>query len=199
MENTNKTTKMPEANNEAKDSGPCIVCGKQTPRLCLICGEDFICSELCNEPDLLPAAHMPACKEDESTTGYDLKTCLAMDRLPSKPQTMQDFGFDRCDARSDKQNLWGVYHTLVVSYGISAPQLNRWSAARELRKHIAELFDDRGRAEEFYGINENYVDWFKTHAHVFDGGIHGSGGGTQAEETGDFWPNLRGRLNQAFF
>lgn len=193
MENTNEATKMPEA------SGPCIVCRRQTPRLCLICGEDFVCSEMCNVPDNLPAAHLPTCKEDETTTGYDLKVRMVKDIPPTNPQTIKDFGFDRCDTESDKRKLLGIYYTLVVAFGISGAQLNRWSAAQVLRENIAELFDNPDRAEEGHTIRKEYVDWFKKHAHVFDGGKHGPGADTQAKETGEFWPNLRGRLDRAFF
>ncbi|KAK8102085.1 hypothetical protein PG984_015231 [Apiospora sp. TS-2023a] len=199
MEKTNEATKMPEVKDETKHSGPCIVCGKQTPRLCLICGEDFVCREMCNVPDNLPAAHIRNCREDETTTGYDLKVCMVREIPATNTQTAKDFGFDRCATEADKRTLLGVYYTLVVGFGISGAQLNRWSAARALRDNIAELYDNRlERAEEDYVVPEEYLDWFKKHAHVFDGGIHGSGNCTQAEETGDFWPNLRGRLDRAF-
>ncbi|KAK7917788.1 hypothetical protein PG985_011396 [Apiospora marii] len=195
MENTNEATKMPESKDETKTNGPCIVCGKKTERTCFTCGEDFVCSWPCNEADNLLAVHNPACDKHKETSADDILSCIGGDRLPVRPQTVKDFGFDRCLVIEDKSQLMGTYRTLVTTFGVRAPKLHEWRVAQELHPNIAKIF---GTERAKNNVPVVYLDWFKKHAYVFDGGLHGSFTGTQAKETGDFWPNLRGRLDRAF-
>ena len=50
---------------------------------------------------------------------------LQLGQLPECPQTLQDFGFDRC-AEEDRDGLLRVYRLMFIYPGLAAPVLQKW-------------------------------------------------------------------------
>ncbi|KAK8073417.1 hypothetical protein PG994_004316 [Apiospora phragmitis] len=201
MENTNEATQTPEATaeeakpkweDETKGTGSCIVCGNNTGRLCYTCGAAFVCSMWCNAET--PRIYWPAYHSHEKTSADDLKLSVASSDIPTDPVVCKHFGFDRCTSAEERSQLAGVFHIVLVEIAISPPQLNGWREAKLLHKNIAKLLasDHRNLRDEDPYISPVYPAWFKSHADVFDGGIHAT---DASAETRIFWGNLQGHLN----
>ena len=60
-------------------------------------------------------------------------------QLPGCPQTLQDFGFDRC-AEEDRDGLLRVYRLMFIYPGLAAPVLQKWRVSQApcfLNDHFA--------------------------------------------------------------
>ncbi|KAK8099615.1 uncharacterized protein PG998_012856 [Apiospora kogelbergensis] len=168
-------------------AGPCIICRTPTTRHCFTCSGPFICSFGCNKPNGCPAApHAAPCGHAGQTTADALKCNLVEEGLiPADRAVQRDYGFDRCLLPADQARLLGVYRVVLVDLGIPTARLDQWRDAKKLRQNIGKLLDDySGHDDETEGQKAEknktwvppaqYVDWFKEHGYVFDGGIHGS-------------------------
>ncbi|KAK7742431.1 hypothetical protein SLS62_010739 [Diatrype stigma] len=118
--------------------GPCFRCGINTSRLCNTCGDEFICSDLCNE--FSTAEYTKTCGTHEKTTTDCLLGGITRGEIPVEYDTCRDFGFETCSAFTDRSSLFGVYKTLIVNCSIAPPNLNKWREQRRMLKMISETF-----------------------------------------------------------
>ncbi|KAL3452038.1 hypothetical protein BJX65DRAFT_303752 [Aspergillus insuetus] len=84
-------------------------------------------------------------------------------RVPDDPQTLDDYGFSRCEMWNQRSHLLGLYTGLLNVLQVSPRTLDKWRRDRSLVKNIIARFerlppDNRGA----------YFPWFLKHTELLD-------------------------------
>jgi hypothetical protein len=87
------------------------------------------------------------------------------DSVPDDPQTLEDYGFNRCVENHEKSHLLGLYIGLITSPALkfSSTTLNEWRPSDLLLDSIIEVFTRL--PEEYRG---GYFPWLLRNKHILD-------------------------------
>jgi hypothetical protein len=109
--------------NRGPKSGYYRGCDKLTERHCSHCGQDWYCSLHCEGVGL---SHRFRCTGRALTTVDYLEMAVIKDEFPNDPQTMEDYGFSRCEKQQEQSHLLGLYGGLFKGPSISSQELDQW-------------------------------------------------------------------------
>jgi hypothetical protein len=98
------------------------------------------------------------------TSDYLQRAVLA-DLIPDNPQTLEDYGFNRCVEHHEKSHLLGLYIDLIKSPAlkISSTTLDEWKQSDMLLENIIKVFT---RLPERY--RGGYFPWLLRNKHILD-------------------------------
>ena len=138
----------------------CLWCQTATERQCPHCG-DCYCSPSCAAKS---NSHRFKCAGHAPTTADYLERAVLEDRIPDDPQTMEDYGFTRCEAQMQQSHLLGLYIGLINHLEVSSKELDTWRRDGSLVDNIIRMFNtipecNRGK----------YFPWFLKHKEMLFG------------------------------
>jgi len=72
----------------------------------------------------MTVSHLFTCGARALTTADYLKDAILRDEIPDDPQTVEDFGFNRCNSWAQKSHLLGLYKGLLIYLEIRSQEVN---------------------------------------------------------------------------
>lgn len=104
--------------------------------------------------------HRFACKGELTTADY-LMRAVILDKFPDDPQTIEDFGFGRCETWVQKSHLLGLYKGLLIYINVSREELHRWRVEDTLKENIIRVFQTIPKRNR-----GGYFPWFLQNTHI---------------------------------
>jgi hypothetical protein len=110
-------------------------------------------------------SHRFLCTGRPLTTADYLERAVLDDSFPDDPQTMEDYGFSRCETWQQKSHLLGLYNGLLINIGhcVSSQELDQWRKNGKLTENIINKYmeiPERSRG--------GYFPWFLKNKHLLD-------------------------------
>ena len=145
----------------------CTRCHEETPRRCSHCGEGLFCNENCERK--MPLSHLLKCNMRQVTSADYLFEDVLADTIPTDPQVLGDYWFDRCHNANEKSHLLGLFAGLLSYHPdhISRETLHQWRSEPGgnpyLVAQIVVKFEELPK-----GSAGGYFPWFLRHRKRFE-------------------------------
>ncbi|CEI63762.1 unnamed protein product [Fusarium venenatum] len=146
----------------------CSVCWDvETTRRCSHCREGLFCSKNCERE--MPLSHLLKCNMRQVTSADFLFADALQDTIPTDPQVLEDYWFDRCHNRREQSHLLGLFQGLLLypPDNVTRETLHQWRSDpggdTYLAAKIVENFEKIPKSSA-----GSYFPWFLKHRERFE-------------------------------
>jgi hypothetical protein len=151
-------------NTAEKSDGLCDMCEVRAGERCPYCDRSWYCSPKCARKSL---DHRFRCSGQAITTADYLQKAVLENEIPEDPETLEDYGFNRCGTWNEKSHLMGVYIGLM-KYSvpeICSDEIDAWRRSGRLFENIIKTFNKMPE-----GCWGEYFPWLLLNKRTLTGG-----------------------------
>jgi hypothetical protein len=143
-----------------ENGGYCRWCENWTERRCPHCDKKWYCTPACAAKSV---HHRFECAGRALTTADYLERAVLEDEIPVDPQTLEDYGFSRCETWNQKSHLLGLYSGLLNQMDVSSQNLDDWRGSGTLVENIISKYNEIPQ-----GGRGSYFPWFIQNKHILE-------------------------------
>lgn len=107
-------------------------------------------------------------------TAEILLAFIAADKVPNHPQTVEDFGFDRCHSPKDQSELLGVYRAIMTTLDVRPATVQEWvseskmAVLKNIQSNLRRALEGGGYEPEANKLLKDAFRFFTRNRYIWD-------------------------------